>query len=493
VWLLTDLAFSDNLPEWFVIDLEFLEKYEAGKNKPNVIRLWRKTTGDQFPLTMMVNGDLKLELPSPSPASAIHGRGHHKNPYMGDFVFHGVPDYIRFSKICRGDLLKKIQSLLIGLPQITSRRLTNEETILLLFSAVRDYAVPLSNVDATLLRLLSEDPLAKQRDLVTRTGVSKVTLNRSLKKLKDRCSLRVSGMFNNYKIGLDNLLVMTQKKLEFSSPYLSFGGVLMNIMIPTYVYIFQPPLTSSETMINKISAKSKKTNVGKGTLEKNQRIFRVRSRRENLNMRSFSSGPQQWDINWGLWKILLRDLFMEEGFPVSPSPLEITWDKIPTSVDKKDLMLLDFLVRHPQGLQTPLRILSSTLGMSVWEIRRKLKKLMELSPPILYPNLTVYNIGLNERGASFTYGEQAVKAMTVASLSLPSTSMFLLEDIDSNQLSLLSFYQLPAGGILNLTKSITHADTNLSQAVEIFSSAQGPNTIPLPLDYHPDSEWLSSK
>ncbi|MHA2407473.1 MAG: hypothetical protein ACXACA_03805 [Candidatus Ranarchaeia archaeon] len=490
---MTNSTSSDNLPDWFVTDLKFLEKYESTKNKPRVVRLWRKTTGDQFPLEMIVGGDLKLELPSPAPASTIHGRGHYRNPYMGDFVFHGVPDYVRFSNICRGEFLKRLQSNLLGLPQITSRRLTNEETTLLIFSTIRDFTVPLSTIDITLLRLLSEDPLTKQRDLVTETGFSKVTLNRSLKKLKDRCSLRVSGMFNNYKLGLDNLLVITQKKLEFSSPYLSLWGVLMNNQLHTYVYNFQPPLLSSETMISKISAKSKKTTGNKGKSEQGQFLFRVRSRREHLNIRSFSLGKKQWDINWNLWKILLRDLFKEEGFPVSPSPLEITWDKSPISVDKKDLMLLDFLVRHPQGLQTPLRILSSTLGISVWEVRRKLKKLMELSPPVLYPHLSIFNIGLNERGASFTQGEQAVKAMTVASLSLPSTSMFILEDIKSNQPALLSFYQLPAGGILNLTKSITYADSELSKSVEISSSAQGPNTIPLPLDYHPNSEWLSSK
>jgi hypothetical protein len=118
---------------------------------------------------------------------------------------------------------------------------------------------------------------------------------------------------------------------------------------------------------------------------------------------------------------------------------------------------------------------------------------MEISPPILHPHLGLYNIGLNERGASFTQGEKPVKAMSVASLTLPLTSMFLLEEVRSKQPALLSFHQLPTGGILDLTKSITLADPELLQSVEISSSAQGPNIKPLPLDYFRDGDWISSK
>ncbi len=485
-----DYVFPDNLPKWFTQDLQFLVKYEIEKNKSNVIRLWSKATGDQFPRSMTVGGENLIQLEPPSPAGAIHGRGVYKTPYLGEIVFHGVPDYIRFSKIFQGELFKRLRSLFISLPKITPRRLTDEEVVTLLFSTVEGYEIPLNAVDVSLLRLFSINSLSKQRMLATTTGFSKATLNRSLKKLKERCSMRITGVVNHFKVGLDNFFILSQNPLEYSSPYWSEINPLMIGTIPIYVYTFSPPLPFSKTLVAKVQDTSKPK--GKvGLFGEKPKVLRVQSRRENINMRSYDLGRKSWAINWGMWTILLRDLYKEEGFPVSPSPLEMVWDKTQIDVEKKDLMLLDYLIRHPLGLRTPVRILASALSLSVWKVRQKLKKLLDSTPALVFPHLSLTNIGLNEHGAVFVQGEKAVKALSVSLLTLPNLSMYILEDIREKLPSLFAYLSLPEGGILNLIKSIELASVDLANSTMVFSSAYIPPTRALPLDYYIRNKWIA--
>jgi len=350
----------------------------------------------------------------------------------------------------------------------------------------------LDKTDIDILSAMDHNPLITIKKLAKQLRLSRNTVATHLKRLHQRCYLTVNARIDYGKIGLTNLILITDEKL----PLLPYMKIIQELRAGSILntYSFSLP-TGAVQMLTAFLKKSRISG----------ELWEVENLRGSFAIKSnYDFERKGWNIEWENWALWVRRVLREGLYSVYVTGDTKSVDEHSETKDLIDFDLIDLKLLNLLNLNAnkPLRQLSEEVGLSIsqtYERRQRLKRLNVFSPYI-----HLVNVGLDETVYLQCRGDiHFLKTIESCILELPRVFIFYLKDSSGNN-SLAAFCSLPKGSLTNLDYILREYIEGLKEVTDLrlcYRTRQNfvHSAIPLnnpqgkPLFDENDKEWLWSR
>ncbi len=318
--------------------------------------------------------------------------------YFGDIIYHAPLSLTMFNRTTQGTFLRL---LLPYLDEHTpsQRVLTSIEYIDLIAAFMFNYASPLSEQEVRVIHLLQEHPNATPAELQSHSSLSQTALQGHLNTLREKLYLSKYYRINYPKIRLSHVMVLAypahgsriDNYIELC-PYLRKIHRFNGANAP-YLISYNLPRLRLRRLREFYQELT-----GLGHLDRFQ-FYQLDGTFQSYNLQSHLAQETHTPIGerfrWTAWTRYLKEYLIDQGYgEVLPKPHIYQYST--PYVEAADLDALDFSILSQTSPEVPADSIAKQLGQPVQEVEKRQRKLFEEQVIFKRPELSLFQLGLNE-------------------------------------------------------------------------------------------------
>jgi len=389
-------------------------------------------------------------------------------------IYRSIHDLLCANSITFGEFLSILLQRTKRIAKYKKEPLTCYEVTRLIDNAYMSWKTTLSAEDIKVVKCVQKIPLIKKKEISNILKLNENTVSGIIKRLKTANNFSVQGRPRESALGMQSVIFKTGERLSIDFPYLlsvqelRAGNVIYDyaFRLPKHTDTISPledVVTVMEDNINNFS------------------LLKFMGCKHSLSFRYYNPIKTCWMIDWVAWSLLLKDKLNSGKSDKKTHSSKIDNKEFnPHFFDVKDLHILNCF--H-NDMRVPMTKLGKQLDMTSQGIKNRIIRLLDEG--FVDTATILHQIGLEEQIIlEYNGDEDYTQTLKSAIYELPESFTYLMTPLrpkTPNQI-LVAWLRLPAGSLMNLTKTLTRILGNKGNIWIAHRFQFRASTRPLPIE-----------